>query len=83
VLHDPKEIVERTVRMVVEGKIATVAGTDLEIAADTVLLHGDNAGAVDLARLIRSELTAAGVQIAPLADVIAAKHAEQTKSPAA
>lgn len=83
VLHDPKEIVERTVRMVVEGKIATVAGTDLEIEADTVLLHGDNAGAVELARLIRSELTAAGVQIAPLADVVAAKHAEQTTSPAA
>ncbi|WP_422936623.1 LamB/YcsF family protein [Sinomonas sp. P47F7] len=74
VLHDPSEIVERTVRMVCEGKIGTVAGTDLDIEADTVLLHGDNAGAVDLARLIRSELTAAGVRIAPLADVLAAKH---------
>ncbi|WP_415853546.1 LamB/YcsF family protein [Sinomonas sp. G460-2] len=74
VLHDPSEIVERTVRIVCEGKIGTVAGTDLDIEADTVLLHGDNAGAVDLARLIRSELTAAGVRIAPLADVLAAKH---------
>jgi UPF0271 protein len=59
--------------MVCEGKIATVAGTDLVIEADTVLLHGDNAGAVELARLIRSELTAAGVRIAPLADVLTAK----------
>ena len=74
VLHDPEAIVERTVRMVCEGKISTVAGTDLEIEADTVLLHGDNAGAVGLARLIRSELTTAGVRIAPLADVLAAKY---------
>ncbi|MCH6470191.1 LamB/YcsF family protein [Sinomonas terrae] len=74
VLHDPNAIVERTVRMVCEGRIATVSGSDLEIRADTVLLHGDNAGAVDLARLIRSELTAAGVRIAPVADVLAAQH---------
>ncbi|WP_334172044.1 LamB/YcsF family protein [Sinomonas sp.] len=74
VLHDPKVIVERTVRMVCEGKISTVSGSDLEIQADTVLLHGDNAGAVELARVIRSELTAAGVSIAPLAEVLAAQQ---------
>ncbi|WP_336854011.1 5-oxoprolinase subunit PxpA [Sinomonas albida] len=74
VLHDPEAIVERTVRMVREGKISTVAGTDIDIEADTVLLHGDNPGAVDLARSIRSALTAAGVRIAPLADVLAAKR---------
>ncbi|MEA5455431.1 5-oxoprolinase subunit PxpA [Sinomonas sp. JGH33] len=74
VLHDPQEIVERTVRMVCEGKITTVSGTDLDVEADTVLLHGDNEGAVELARLIRSELTAAGVRIAPLADVLAEKY---------
>jgi len=74
VLHEPKAIVERTVRMVCEGKIRTISGTDLDVEADTVLLHGDNAGAVELARLIRSELTTAGVRIAPLADVLAAKE---------
>ncbi|MDQ4501204.1 5-oxoprolinase subunit PxpA [Sinomonas sp. ASV322] len=74
VLHDPHAIVDRTVRMVCEGKITTVGGGDLEVAADTVLLHGDNDGAVELARLIRSELAAAGVRIAPLADVLAEKY---------
>ena len=74
VLHDPSEIVERTVRMVCEGKISCANGADLEISADTVLLHGDNPGAVELARLIRSELISAGVRIAPLAEVMDAKR---------
>lgn len=74
VLHDPSAIVERTVRMVCEGKIRCANGTDIDISTDTVLLHGDNPGAVELARLIRSELISAGVRIAPLAEVMDAKR---------
>jgi UPF0271 protein len=74
VLHDPAEIVERTLRMVVEGKIRCANGVDMDIDVDTVLLHGDNPGAVELARLIRSELVSAGVHIAPLAEVMDAKR---------
>ncbi|MDQ0733393.1 LamB/YcsF family protein [Arthrobacter sp. B1I2] len=74
VIHDPAVIIERTVRMVCEGLIEAVSGRDIAIQADTVLLHGDNPGAVDLARLIRSELIAVGVTIAPLAEVLDAKQ---------
>nr|WP_306422777.1 5-oxoprolinase subunit PxpA [Paenarthrobacter aurescens] len=73
VLHDAAEIVERTIRMVVEGKIRCANGADLDIDVDTLLLHGDNAGAVDLARKIRAELISAGVRIAPVAEVMDAK----------
>lgn len=73
VIHDPATIVDRTIRMVCEGVIESASGAKLPVVADTVLLHGDNPGAVDLARLIRNELTAAGVTIAPLAQVLAAK----------
>lgn len=65
VIHDPSAIVDRTIRMVCEGLIETAAGTDLPIVADTVLLHGDTPGAVDLARQVRAELERAGVTIAP------------------
>ena len=75
VIHDAKTIVDRTIRMVCEGLIRAVDGTDLPITADTVLLHGDNPGAVDLARLIRTELTGAGVRIAPLREVLENKCA--------
>jgi len=60
--------------MVCEGLIETASGSDIAIHADTVLLHGDNPGAVELARLIRNELVAAGVTIAPVAEVVAAKQ---------
>lgn len=73
VLHDPTEIVDRTLRMVVEGKVRCANGADLDIAVDTLLLHGDNPGAVELARRIRSELITACVHIAPLAEVMDAK----------
>ena len=73
VIHDPATIIGRTIRMVCEGVIESASGMKLPVVADTVLLHGDNPGAVDLARLIRKELTAAGVTIAPLAQVLAAK----------
>jgi UPF0271 protein len=74
VIHDPSRVVDRTIRLVREGLIESASGLALPIVADTVLLHGDNPGAVDLARLIRKELTAAGVTIAPLSQVLAAKE---------
>jgi len=75
VIHDPDVIAERTVRMVTEGLVRTVTGTDLPIACDTVLLHGDNAGAVALAQRVRADLAAAGVTLAPLPEVLAARAA--------
>lgn len=74
VIHDPAVIVARTVRLVCEGLIETASGADIPISADTVLLHGDNPGAVELARLIRAELVSAGVTIAPLAQVLSGKQ---------
>jgi UPF0271 protein len=60
--------------MVVDGKIRCANGADMTIDVDTVLLHGDNPGAVQLARQIRSELLSAGVTIAPVAEVMDAKR---------
>ncbi|MCM0618224.1 5-oxoprolinase subunit PxpA [Paenarthrobacter sp. TYUT067] len=74
VLHDPAEIVDRTLRMVIDGRIRCANGVDMDIDVNTVLLHGDNPGAVELARRIRSELISAGVTIAPLAEVMDAKR---------
>lgn len=72
VIHDPEVIRERTVRMVVDGVIESRGGALIPVACDTVLLHGDNPGAVALAQQIRVGLEAAGVKIAPLADWLGA-----------
>ena len=68
VIHDSDEIRQRTVRMVVDGVIESRNGVLIPVACDTVLVHGDTAGAVALAQQIRSGLEAAGVVIAPLAE---------------
>lgn len=73
VLHDPAQIAERTVRMVTDGVIETVSGKDIAIEADTVLLHGDNGAAVELARRIKRDLVDAGIVIKPLDEVLAGK----------
>lgn len=67
VIHDPGEIADRTLRMVLENVIESRNGVAIAVQADTVLLHGDTPAAVDLARRVRSDLEAAGVEIAPLA----------------
>ena len=71
VLHDQGAIAERTVRMVVDGVIDAVDGTPIPVRCDSVLLHGDNPGAVALAARIRADLLAAGVRLASLSDVLA------------
>ncbi|WP_125616012.1 LamB/YcsF family protein [Specibacter cremeus] len=75
VIHDAGAVVARTVRLVREGVLDAVDGTDVHVEADTVLLHGDNPGALDVARRIRAALLADGVTIAPLARVLDAKSA--------
>ncbi|WOF23638.1 5-oxoprolinase subunit PxpA [Microbacterium betulae] len=66
VIHDADEIARRTVRMVLDGVVESRGGVLLPVAADTILLHGDNPSAVELSRRIRTSLEAAGVDVAPL-----------------
>ncbi|TNC42511.1 LamB/YcsF family protein [Mumia zhuanghuii] len=63
VLTDPDVVARRVVRMVVEGRVDAVDGTIVDIAADSVCVHGDTPGTVDLARRVRTELEAVGVTL--------------------
>lgn len=66
VLHDPNEIRDRVVRMVVDDEIVSRHGKRLQVHLDTLCLHGDEPSAVIAARAVRQGLEAAGVQILPL-----------------
>ena len=68
VLHDPDLVAERVVRLVTEGRITAVDGTDVEVRADSVCVHGDSPGAVALARASRVALERAGARIAPFVE---------------
>jgi 5-oxoprolinase (ATP-hydrolysing) subunit A len=63
-LHDPDEAAERVIRMLKEGKIRAIDGSDVAVRADTICLHGDTPGAVEFARKLRARLEREGVSIA-------------------
>ncbi|MEE9248495.1 MAG: 5-oxoprolinase subunit PxpA [Dehalococcoidia bacterium] len=65
-LHDPDQVVERSLRMVIEGSVTATDGQDIPIEADTICLHGDNPGAVELAEAIRSRFEEEGVEVVPM-----------------
>src|SRR6204780_4681141 len=65
VLHDPKEIAQRVVRMVQDGAVVSITGKVIKMRTDTVCIHGDTPGAVDIARGVRQALKEAGIDVAP------------------
>lgn len=70
VLHDPKIIADRVVRMVQDGAVVSVSGKIIKMRTDTVCIHGDTAGAVEIGRELRKALDAAGVKVAPFRTTI-------------
>jgi len=63
VLHDPQQISARVVRIVTEGRVTAIDGSDIEVSARSVCVHGDTPGAVRIAAEVRSALRAAGVEL--------------------
>jgi UPF0271 protein len=64
-LHDPKEAVQRVLRMLREGKVRSVEGRDVAVRGETICVHGDTPGAVEFARELRTHLENEGVTIRP------------------
>jgi 5-oxoprolinase (ATP-hydrolysing) subunit A len=65
VLHDAKQITERVVRMVQDGEVISVTGKRMKMRMDTVCIHGDTPGAVEIAKVLRKGLSDAGIAVAP------------------
>lgn len=65
VLDDPGAVAERVVRMVRDGEVTAVDGTDLSIDPKTVCVHGDTPGVVALLRAIRRRLEGEKIEVKP------------------
>lgn len=68
VLHDPQAVAQRMLRLVEEGVVQAIDGSLTRVQADSICVHGDSPGAVDMARELRRQLEQAGVQIQAFAD---------------
>jgi len=71
VVHDPETVIERSLKLATEGKVSAIDGTEIDFSADSICLHGDTAGAVELAEAVRASLEAGGVAITPMDKLVA------------
>ena len=63
-VHDPVEAADRIIRILIEGKVRAVDGTDVSVSGSTVCVHGDNPQAVAFVRKVRERLELEDVLIA-------------------
>lgn len=67
VITDAAEVAERAVSLALSGRVRHVDGGWVHLPVDSICLHGDTPGAVNLARAVRRGLEEAGVEILPFA----------------
>ena len=60
VIHDNDVVAAKVLKLVKEGKVKTIDGSEIELKAETICVHGDNPKAVALVQKIRETLKAAG-----------------------
>jgi 5-oxoprolinase (ATP-hydrolysing) subunit A len=70
VIHDNDVVAAKVLKLVKEGKVKTIEGSEIELKAETICVHGDNPKAVALVKIIRETLKAAGVNVKPPADFL-------------
>ena len=70
VIHDVEEVVERSLRMVTESRAVAITGEEMEVEAESLCLHGDTPGALEMAKTLERQLRASGVDIVPVAQIV-------------
>ena len=79
--HDPKRAIEQALRMITEGTVVAMDGTVVELRVDTLCVHGDNPDAADFIRGLKEQLTAAGVELKRMRDVVSLREGAGAPAP--
>ena len=65
VLHDSALVARRMLRLVKDGVVEAIDGSLVHLGAQSICVHGDSPGAVEMARAVRKALEADGVAVRP------------------
>lgn len=65
VLHDAEQIAERVLTMVTDGRVTAQDGSQVPITVESVCVHGDSPGAVQIAAAVRAALGSNGLALTP------------------
>jgi UPF0271 protein len=64
---EPELVARRAVRMAVDGTVLAIDGSEISTPVESLCVHGDTPGAVELATAVRAALTEAGILLVPFA----------------
>jgi UPF0271 protein len=70
VIHDVEAAAERAVRIARDGVVIAYSGEEISLQVDTLCVHGDTDGAVEIVRAIRQRLAAAGVEVTSISSFV-------------
>ena len=62
-IDDAAEAAQRLITFLDTGQMPVIDGDPIKLAAQSICVHGDSPGALDMAREVRERLTSHGVQI--------------------
>lgn len=63
VIHDVAEVSRRVLKMVKENKVTSINGKEVDISAQTICVHGDTLGAVEMIKCICENLAAENIAL--------------------
>jgi UPF0271 protein len=65
VIHDPDAVAQRVASMIGRGEVVAIDGSVITITVESICVHGDSPGAVQIATAVRDRLVGDGVDFKP------------------
>ena len=70
VIHEADVVIDRSIKMINQGSVKTIDGKEIEVEADSICLHSDTPGSVEMAKLLNIELQKNGIETSKIADLV-------------
>ncbi|MDP9900864.1 LamB/YcsF family protein [Variovorax ginsengisoli] len=71
VIHDKARVLGRVRQLLEDGTVTSYSGRRLQMRVNSILLHGDTPGALELARTVRAAILASSARVVPLSRQLA------------
>ena len=62
-MHDPQDVAKRVLQVASTGSVTAIDGTEVKVQAESVCVHGDSPGSVELTRSVVRKLADEGIRI--------------------
>ena len=69
-IKDPQEINRRIRQLIETGTATSIEGKTLKMEYDSICVHGDTPGALEMIRNIRNILAEHSISVKPLAEIL-------------